>query len=136
MSKINVRLHSHARMERIYDNLIRIVPEVLQPAFKYRKLEAEGFMPLSVDALSYSAERITIAMAHNVLCPSGDVVPDPDMTVAIYPQQKIAEALSYQDMFGYRQVYHDQDKIDLAAKKDLDAFLDQWCKNLIDQGHR
>lgn len=65
----------------------------------------------------------------------GDLVPDPDMEVKITPEQKMAEALSYQDTFSYRRVY-DGDKIDTVAKKDLNIFLNQWLTNLIDQGFK
>ena len=48
----------------------------------------------------------------------------------------LAEALSYQDSFGYRVVYPEPDKVNLSAKKDLNSFLGQWLSNLKSQGHR
>ena len=115
---------------------MRIVPDVLEPDFEYRKLRVSGFMPLSVDMLWREADCLTIALAHNYKHPSGDLIADPDMEIAVFPQLKQAEALSYQDTFGYRRVYPREGKVDLAAKRDLNVFLNQWLANLIQQGHR
>jgi len=46
----------------------------------------------------------------------------------------MAEALSYQDQFGYQYVYPEPGKVDIKAKKDLNAFLNKWLTNLINQG--
>ena len=67
---------------------------------------------------------------------SGDMIADPDMEVALYPSRQMAEALSYQDCFGYRQVYPEPGKINPRAKKELNSFLNQWLSNIIAQGHR
>jgi hypothetical protein len=49
---------------------------------------------------------------------------------------QMIEALTYQDQFGFRVVYPEPGKVDLRAKKELNQFLGQWLKNLIEQGHR
>ncbi len=46
----------------------------------------------------------------------------------------MAEALSYQDSFGYRVVYPESGKVDIKAKKELNQFLDMWLSNLKNQG--
>jgi hypothetical protein len=50
-------------------------------------------------------------MGHNYR-QNGDLVPDPDMEIRILPEPGMAEALSYQDSFGYRRVYFDNAKVD------------------------
>jgi len=122
--------------ETIYKNLIRIAPEILKPDFEYRKLEAPGFMDLHVDGLVTNTDKIIVALAHNYRHPSGDTIPDPDMEVAIYPDRQRAEALSYQDFFGYREVYPEPGQVSPGAKDELNRFLDQWLRNIIEQGHR
>jgi uncharacterized protein YqiB (DUF1249 family) len=64
------------------------------------------------------------------------MIADPDMEIAVYPQREMAEALAYQDCWGYRRVYGDDGAtVDVRAKRELDWFLNQWLTNLIQQGH-
>lgn len=118
--------------ERIFKKLERVMGDLAQiPA--YMKFEAHGFMDLGVDRLYGDEESVTIALSHYYK-QNGDMVPDPDMEVRIYPEMKIAEALTYQDSFGYQQVYPIPGKVDLRAKKELNVFLNQWLSNIIEQG--
>jgi len=48
----------------------------------------------------------------------------------------MAEALTYQDFFGYRRVYPEPGQVDLQAKKELNSFLNTWLSNLLTQGHQ
>jgi uncharacterized protein YqiB (DUF1249 family) len=124
--------------ETIYKKLLRIVPELADPKFEAKKLKSEGFMDLNIDILSWDAakDKCHIALSHYYKHDSGDMIPDPDMEVALYPSRQMAEALSYQDCFGYRQVYPEPGKINPRAKKELNSFLNQWLSNIIAQGHR
>lgn len=111
--------------EKIYQKLDRIgIMKVKESVH----LKSPGFMDLVVEKLGNKHYSLTHYYELN-----GDLVPDPDMEVRIMPEQKMSEALSYQDTFGYRCVY-DGDKIDAKTKKDLNTFLNQWLTNLIDQG--
>ena len=42
--------------------------------------------------------------------------------------------LTYQDSFGYREVFPVPGKVDMRAKKDLNSFLNAWLTNLLNQG--
>ena len=127
------RDHSAEIYKRIFQSLERIIGDLSDiPA--YTKFEADGFMDLGVDRLYGDEESVTIALSHYYK-QNGDMVPDPDMEIRIYPGTKMAEALTYQDGFGYRQVYPSPGKIDVQARKDLNAFLNQWLSNLLAQGH-
>jgi len=118
--------------ERIFKKLERVIGDLSElPA--YMKLRAPGFMDLGVDRLYGDEESVTIALSHHFK-QNGDMVPDPDMEVRIYPSIKMAEALTYQDSFGYQQVYTSPGQVNLKAKKDLNVFLNQWLSNIIDQG--
>ena len=118
--------------ERIFRNLEKILGD-LNEIPEYQKFKASGFMDLNVDMLYGEEESITIALSH-YFRQNGDMIPDPDMEVRIYPEMKMAEALSYQDSFGYQQVYPSPSQVNLKAKKDLNVFLNQWLSNIIDQG--
>ena len=106
-------------------------------------LKADGYMDLNVDILERTNECVLIALSHYYKHDSGDMIADPDMEVKLYPSRGMAEAMTYQDGFGYRQVYHDPDldtgkfrKVDPRAKKELNSFLNQWISNLLQQGHK
>ena len=118
--------------ERIFKKLERIMGDLSRiPA--YMKFEAYGFMDLSMDKLYADWQSVTIALSH-YFRQNGDMVPDPDMEVRIYPAMKMAEALTYQDCFGFRMVYPNPDEVNLKAKKDLNVFLNQWLSNILRQG--
>jgi uncharacterized protein YqiB (DUF1249 family) len=86
--------------------------------------------------LSRSDSKIVIALSHYYKHPSGDMIADPDMEIAVYPKRQLAEALSYQDAYIYRVVYSpDRMQVDVRSKKDLNDFLNTWLNNLIEQGH-
>jgi len=67
----------------------------------------------------------------------GDLVPDPDMEIRVYLDDDWprAEALTYQDTYGYQEVYPEPDKVVPELKKDLNVFLASWLQNCINQGH-
>ncbi|MHB8143966.1 MAG: DUF1249 domain-containing protein [Thermoleophilia bacterium] len=118
--------------ERIFKKLERVIGDLSDiPA--YMKFEAHGFMDLGVDRLYGDEESVTVALSH-YFKQNGDMVPDPDMEVRIYPAMKMAEALTYQDSFGYQQVYPTPGQVNLKAKKDLNSFLNYWLSNILKQG--
>ena len=96
------------QFEQIYQKLYKIVPNLDKiEQGEAVKLKSEGFMDLNIDIL-YRDEiknTTTIAMSHYYKHPSGDMIADPDMEIKIHHKAKMAEALTYQDSFGYRQVY-------------------------------
>lgn len=113
--------------ERIYQKLERLgVLKVKECA----RLKSSGFMDLVIERLGDNHYSLSHYCEQN-----GDLVPDPDMEIRVFPDMRTAEALTYQDGFGFRRVYEDG-KIDAAAKKELNAFLEQWLANLIEQGFR
>lgn len=98
------------------------------------KSHADGFMPLCMDRLIQGAACTRIALAHNFEM-NGDLVPDPDMEIAIYTESKRAEALSFQDQRHYVRVYDESGQADAALSLDLNRFLILWLGNLAAQGH-
>ena len=122
--------------QAIYSKLLKVCPD-LHTIESHRKSVVGGaIMDLSLDVLSHSDSKIVIALSHYYKHPSGDMIADPDMEVAVYPKQQIAEALSYQDSYIYRTVYsQDRMQVDTKAKQDLNNFLYIWLTNLIEQGH-
>lgn len=119
--------------ERIFRKLEKILGN-LEEIPEYQKFRSAGFMDLGVDRLRRDEVSVTIALSH-YFKQNGDMIPDPDMEVRIYPGIKMAEALTLQDSFNYRQVYPEPGKVDVKAKKDLNAFLNYWLHNILNQGY-
>jgi uncharacterized protein YqiB (DUF1249 family) len=96
---------------------------------EYMKFQAPGLMDLNVDNLLNN----TIALAHNGI-QNGDVMADPDMEVRIYPEQKMAEALTFQNSYLgiYQEVYPEAGKYYPKLKKELNEFLSDWLKTMIE----
>ena len=121
--------------EEIYNKLDKLIEDLpnLQQG-EYRKSHVNGFMDLHLDVLEVSKSHIKIALQH-YYTNEGDAIPDPDMEIFINPEQREAEALSYQDQYGYREVYP-EGTVNPKAKAELNNFLNFWLKNLLSQGHR
>jgi uncharacterized protein YqiB (DUF1249 family) len=117
--------------ESIYSRLqqIGIIDESGKMQADYLKFKSDGLMDLNVDKLA--SDRI--ALAHNGI-QNGDVMSDPDVEVRIYPDQKAAEALTFQnDYLGiYQEVYPEAGKYYPKLKRELNDFLNDWLQNIID----
>ena len=126
---------------RNYGRLIRlgIINDKGELQFKDAvSLERKPFMNLNLDYLQTEKDgNIVFAMAHNFK-QNGDIMADPDMQVRIIPVMHFIEALTYQlDSMGiYQVVYPKENMVNPRAKKELNAFLEKWLKNLIDQGFK
>ena len=120
----------------IYHKLLDVVPDILTIEGSTKSVVGGGIMDLCFEFINRSDKKIVIALTHYYKA-GGDLVPDPDMSMAVYPDKCMAEALTFQDSYVYRQVYTEYNgHIDLRSKKDLNEFLDQWLTNLIEQGHK
>ncbi len=126
--------YSGETQKRIFHKLLDVIPDLLTME-EHGKSKVDGFMDFSVDILHRTPERIIIALSHYYIHPSGDMIADPDMEVAVYPRCEYAEALTYQDSFGYQSVKLDAGQVNARLQHDLNKFLSQWLTNLIMQGH-
>jgi len=127
------------REQRIYNRLLKIFPNLEgMAAGDYRKVVNEPYMPLNLDILNDNQYGKVISIAHNYI-QSGDVMADPDMQVLISFKKQTAQAMTFQnDGMGIYQecLFFEDGKLMVRFKllKDLNRFLDEWTKNLIDQG--
>jgi uncharacterized protein YqiB (DUF1249 family) len=122
--------------ETIYSRLqqIGILDEKGMMQAEYMKFKSPGLMDLNVDRLTGD----TIALAHNGK-QNGDVMSDPDVEVRINRHGKMAEALTFQnDYLGiFQEVYPEPGKYYPKLKKELNEFLSDWLKNMIEiQGYQ
>ena len=70
--------------------------------FESLKLESKGFMDLHIDKIG--PDRLAISHTYSQ---NGDRIADPDMELKIhrYDGTNYLEAMTYQDSFGYQEVY-------------------------------
>jgi uncharacterized protein YqiB (DUF1249 family) len=130
----------------IYKKLMQIIPDLIKhieagkDSGKSVKDPKGGLMNLNFDYLGKDKKgNYLIALSH-LFEQNGDMVPDPDMQIRILPEMEMAEAMTFQDQYGYQEVYPDQgdgkEYVDLRRKKELNQFLSQWLTNIIKQGHK
>ena len=126
--------------ETIYKRLEKLGIIADGKSKNYRRSKSDPYMDLVVektgDDLPNDNKGFVISIAH-YFEQNGDLCCDPEMTIAIYPESKQAEALTFQQAIPpiFQQVYPEPNKFYPRLKKDLNSFLKQWLKNLIDQDH-
>lgn len=118
----------------LFHKLLDVIPD-LMTVEEAGKSKVDGYMDLGFDVLHRSPERLVIALHHYYRHPSGDMIADPDMEIAVFPKREQAEALTYQDSFCFRAVEMGDGECDKHCQRDLNLFLSQWLSNLIEQGH-
>ena len=127
--------NSNEKIERdIYHKLLDVIPDLMSIEEAGRS-KVEGYMDLGFDLLYRTPERLVIVLSHYCRHPSGDMIADPDMEIAVYPVEEIATAISYQDCFGFRAAYGSMAETDQRNQGDMNQFVSQWLSNLIEQGH-
>lgn len=124
---VNIYEEIFARLQKL-----GILDEKGAMAGEYMRFSSPRLMDLHVDKLFNDI----ISLAHNGI-QNGDVMADPDMQVKIYPGSKSAEALTFQnDYLGiFQEVYPELGKYRPKLKRELNQFLNDWLKNIIEQGY-
>lgn len=123
-----------------YELLVQLFGGHLERLPEAVKSEVPGYMNLNFDRLCERAGQVDVALSHYWKHPSGDMIADPDMVLRIDYAKQSVEALSYQDQFGYREVYEDLSNVGAAGRNEREfrgqnEFLRTWLHNCIEQGH-
>ena len=123
------------KQKEIYKRLVRVIPN-LYSIKESGKSEAPGFMGFNLDILQRKRDVLRIAIGHYYKHPSGDMIPDPDMEIMVNRKNETAEALTYQDIYGYQAVYAEDGSCNQTLQHSLNEFLLMWLNNLQEQGHK
>jgi uncharacterized protein YqiB (DUF1249 family) len=119
--------------QRNYRKLLQLIP-TLSDLQSVAKLTAPGQADIEIRIADRHREKLVLRMTHFREQGSNELVVDLDMTVAVFLRARVAEVLTYQDCFGYRQVYcTDLMAFSPLAQRDLNALLDQWLTSLVTQ---
>ena len=121
--------------KKIYKRLIRVIPN-LYSTKESGKSEVSGFMDFNLDILQRKGDVLRIAISHYYKHPSGDMIADPDMEILVNRKTETAEALTYQDIYGYQEVYSEDGSCNASLQRSLNEFLMMWLSNLYEQGHK
>jgi uncharacterized protein YqiB (DUF1249 family) len=123
------------RTSRIYQKLLRVAPE-LKKTTEYAKSKVSGLLDLNLDVLERSRDYMRIALSHYWVHPSCDMIADPDMEIAVFHQDGLAEALTFQDYFTYQAAYQAGAVLPiLEVHTRINVFLERWLDCLAAQGH-
>ena len=121
--------------KEIYKRLIRVIPN-LYSIKESGKSVVSGFMDFNLDILQRKGDVLRIAISHYYKHQSGDMIPDPDMEIMVNRKTETAEALTYQDTYGYQEVYSEDGSCNQSLQRSLDEFLLMWLNNLYEQDHK
>ena len=135
-------LSLHERHYRLLEEILGQPLPDLQPDTVYR-LRAEGFMDLVLEVLSQdrTTGAMVLSLAH-YFTQHGDLCQDPEMEVRVFPpregQPGLVEALTCAQAIPpvYQRVYPEPGMVVPRLKRELNAFLGTWLRNLKAQGHR
>ena len=126
---------------RLEDIIGRSLPD-LQSGVVYR-LRAEHFMDLVVEVLPQDRNTgaMVLSLCHYFV-QNGDLCQDPEMELRVFPPRGghpgFLEALTFQQAIPpiHSRVYPEPGKVVPRLKRELNAFLGTWLRNLKAQGHR
>ncbi len=125
------------RDEKLYKALERVVDldAVRENRFDAAKSKVAGLMDLNFDYLHGNELSARIALSHYYR-QNGDMIADPDMEILVRFHRQEAEALTFQDVFGYDTAEAGTPQGRLNASTRINDFLAFWLVNLRNQGHR
>ena len=131
--------------DSIYKKILKVIPGLIEHiktgklAGKSRVDPGGGLMDLNYDFITHDKNGHPIIALSHYFKQNGDMVADPDMQIRLIPEMEIAEAMTYQDQFGFKQVYSEQDGksfVNRRYRNELNRFLNTWLTNIIHQGHK
>jgi uncharacterized protein YqiB (DUF1249 family) len=123
------------RTKRIYQKLMRIAPG-FAGINKCARSVAVGYMTLQCEVLEAGREFRRVALGHYWAPPSGDVIPDPDIEIAVFLDWELAEAMTYRDAFRYEEAYPVMgEPPDFEVHGHINSLLETWLDALAEQGH-
>lgn len=147
-NKLHNKIHGVPQIQpysSIYKKLMQVIPDLIKHIQdgKYHGKSVKdpngGLMDLNYDYVGKDKKGNYIIALSHYFEQNGDLVADPDMQIRILPDMEAAEAMTFQDQFGYQEVYQEKDGkqlVNLGRKKDLNKFLNQWLSNIIQQRHK
>ena len=118
------------RTARLYRKLLRIAPELRQMTGIF-KASGRIFGDLHLKVLERSDNFMRIALTQYWNHPSGQLIPDPELVIAVYFDVELAEALTYHDAEHYDVAYpQDGEPPDFWTHDLINVFLEEHLDKL------
>ena len=119
-----------------FQKLTVLLPSLLT-LYGESKLTALGSDDVNVQIVHRHENRIELRLSHHLALLDGRAIPDPDVTLAIYPLAQTVEVLTHEDCFGQRRVYCDVLKVfSPLAQRDLNNLLGDWLTKLLTENRQ
>jgi uncharacterized protein YqiB (DUF1249 family) len=83
----------------------------------------------SVQLVASNDNHYDISITHYFL-QNGDLIPDPEFVLRVYPIYKMVEVLQYQDKFGIQKAYFTNGRINPDVKIKLNRYFGKWLDRL------
>jgi len=117
---------------RIYQKLMRLAPNFLHLRGAATFMADGHFAPINLEILEVSKGYRRISLKHCWNDSNGDLIADPIIVIAIYPDWEMAEALTYQDMFSQEAAYPNGDcNVNTKVYQAINRSLEQWLDLLL-----
>lgn len=111
--------------------LLEILPSLRE--ITSTRVEVPGSIPLYVDVISRSGPRATISLSQYCIHPSGHVVADPSMIIAVDAAAGSVETIVFQNFLGVRRAHVvDVEKSSAGVSTEpMNQFLGHWLAQII-----
>jgi len=117
---------------RIYQKLMRLAPNFLHLRGSATFAVEGYFAPFALEIHEVAKGFRRIALKHCWNDSNGDLIADPIIVIAVYPDWEMAEALTYQDMFSYEVAYPKDDcNVDAKVYQAINRSLERWLDVLL-----
>lgn len=138
MTNSTPRLPGTTAME-VYRLLERLIGSIETMPMNAKSVIGAGLMDLNLDRLAMHRDgdntRIDVAISHYFKHQSGDMIADPDMVFHLFPKQRMAEAVSFQDQYRYVDVTDLPWEKAVKPYRDINVFSVMWLSNSLSYGH-
>jgi uncharacterized protein YqiB (DUF1249 family) len=121
--------------ESNYLRLLRLIPEIDRLDGCYRSRVA-GDCDLHLEIIERSRHTVTLSLTYHLKTGDG-VLTDPDMTVRLYTDCNLAEAMAIgkSQRHGALQRLVHEHRVELGRRWRRNIILNKWLEYLSDQGH-
>jgi len=119
-----------SREQHLYQLLLQLAPDLWeddQPLWLPTFTDSQ----LQIDILDRKANKLLVVMGNYWKSAKGDLIPDPEMTMAVYRLTETVETLTYEDAFCKKRAYRD-DLILVcpSLQEELNITLERWLAKL------
>ena len=120
--------------QKNYAKLLELIP-MLPELKSATSMATRGASPLHIALLYSFGQTSMLSLSQYCEHPQGYTVADPSMIIAVYMDNKSAEALVFQNYLGSRRIYFDDIAVSGGTiKTEMNQFLGQWLANLLAEG--